>query len=244
MNSGHPPMTIRSVHSPIQDPFELIDAAPEDKPFVVAQLGQSLDGRIATPTGASRYINGTCALDHLHRLRSHVDSVVVGVGTVIADNPMLTVRRVPGRNPARVFIDPRGRLPETAQCVRSACARRIAIRANVSVTLPGVEEIIIEARDGTISPHEIIQKLHAPSLRKILVEGGARTISTFIAAGCVDRLHMLVAPMIIGSGMAGLSLPPIDQLDGAPRPMAHVPVFADGDTLFDCNLRSTSTAVR
>ena len=244
MNSGHPPMTIRSVPSPIQDPFELIDAAPEDKPFVVAQLGQSLDGRIATPTGASRYINGTCALDHLHRLRAHVDAVVVGVGTVIADNPMLTVRRVPGRNPARVFIDPHGRLPETAQCVRSACARRIAIRANVSVTLPGVEEIIIEARDGTISPHEIIQKLHERGLRKILVEGGARTVSTFIAAGCVDRLHMLVAPMIIGSGMAGLSLPPIDGLDGALRPMTHVHVFADGDTLFDCNLRSTSTAVR
>ena len=95
MNSGHPPMTIRSVPSPIQDPFELIDAASEDKPFVVAQLGQSLDGRIATPTGASRYINGTCALDHLHQLRAHVDAVVVGVGTVIADNPMLTVRRVP-----------------------------------------------------------------------------------------------------------------------------------------------------
>ena len=112
------------------------------------------------------------------------------------------------------------------------------------MTLPGVEEIIIEARDGTISPHEIIQKLHERGLRKILVEGGARTVSTFIAAGCVDRLHMLVAPMIIGSGMAGLSLPPIDGLDGALRPMTHVHVFADGDTLFDCNLRSTSTAVR
>jgi riboflavin-specific deaminase-like protein len=237
-------MTIRSAPSPNQDPFELIDAAPEDKPFVVAQLGQSLDGRIATPTGASRYINGTCALDHLHRLRAHVDAVVVGVGTVIADNPMLTVRRVPGHNPARVFIDPRGRLPETAQCVRSACARRIAIRANVSVTLPGVEEIVIEARDGIISPKEIIQKLHERGLRKILVEGGARTISTFIAAGCVDRLHMLVAPMIIGSGMAGLSLPPIDGLDGALRPKTHVHVFADGDTLFDCNLRCTSGSVQ
>jgi riboflavin-specific deaminase-like protein len=224
--------------------LELIDAAPEDKPFVVAQLGQSLDGRIATPTGASRYINGSCALDHLHRLRAHVDAVVVGVGTVIADDPMLTVRRVPGRNPARVFIDPRGRLPETARCVRSACARRIAIRADVSAALPGVEQIVIEACNWIIPPHEIIQKLRERGLRKILVEGGARTISTFIAAGCVDRLHMLVAPVIIGSGVAGLSLPPIDGLDGALRPMTNVHVFVDGDTLFDCNLRSTSRAVR
>ncbi len=237
-------MLIRSTPSPVQDPFDLIDAAPEDRPFVVAQLGQSLDGRIATPTGDSRYINGTCALDHLHRLRAHVDAVVVGVGTVIADNPMLTVRRVPGRNPARVFIDPRGRLPGTAQCVRSDCARRIAIRATAAASLPGVEEIVIEACNGIIPPHEIVRKLRERGLRKILVEGGARTISAFVAAGCVDRLHMLVAPMIIGSGVAGLSLPPIDGLDGALRPTTHVHVFADGDTLFDCNLRSTSKAVR
>src|SRR3954468_5961823 len=115
--------------------FEVFAAGTPERPFVVAQIGQSPDGRVATASGDSKYINGTCALDHLHRLRAHVDAVVVGVGTVIADNPMLTVRRGPGRNPARVFIDPRGRLPETAQCVRSACARRIAIRANVSVTL-------------------------------------------------------------------------------------------------------------
>src|SRR3954454_19347186 len=99
----------------VADPLSHIRDAPIDRPFVVAQLGQSLDGRIATSTGASRSINGTCALDHLHRLRAHVDAVIVGVGTVIADNPMLTVRRVPGPNPARVFIDPHGRLPETAQ---------------------------------------------------------------------------------------------------------------------------------
>lgn len=238
------PMLIRSMPSPVQDPFDLIDAAPEGGPFVVAQLGQSLDGRIATPTGASRYINGGCARDHLHRLRAHVDAVIVGVGTVIADDPMLTVRRVPGRNPARVFIDPHGRLPEAAHCVRSACAPRIAVRATASPTLPGVTESVINACDGTIPPREIVRKLHERGLRKILVEGGARTISTFIAAGCVDRLHMLVAPMIIGSGVPGLLLPPIDELDGALRPMTHVHVFADGDTLFDCNLRITRPAVR
>src|SRR5690554_2848286 len=70
--------------------------------IVIAQIGQSLDGRIATPTGQSRYINGACALDHLHRLRAQADAVLVGVGTVIADDPALTVRRVEGKNPARV----------------------------------------------------------------------------------------------------------------------------------------------
>ncbi|MEL6128139.1 MAG: RibD family protein, partial [Pseudomonadota bacterium] len=89
----------------------LLPSPRSGEPVVVAQLGQTLDGRIATVTGASKYINGHSALDHLHRLRAHVDAVVVGVGTAIADDPQLTVRRVDGQSPARVVIDPRGRMP-------------------------------------------------------------------------------------------------------------------------------------
>ena len=96
--------------STFADPFGPIARAPLDRPFVVAQLGQSLDGRIATVTGESRYINGSAALDHLHRLRAEVDAVVVGAGTIVADDPLLTVRRVAGKSPARVVIDPSGRI--------------------------------------------------------------------------------------------------------------------------------------
>src|SRR5690606_42113729 len=92
------------------DPCEVIRRASADHPFVVAQLGQSLDGRVATATGESKWINRDAALDHLHRLRACVDAVVVGIGTVLADDPMLNVRRVPGLHPARVIIDPGGRL--------------------------------------------------------------------------------------------------------------------------------------
>src|ERR1700722_4202831 len=87
----------------------------ESPAFVIGQLGQSLDGRIATPTGHSKYISGPEALRHLHQLRALVDAVVVGVQTVIADDPQLTVRHVEGRNPARVVIDPNGRLPPNAR---------------------------------------------------------------------------------------------------------------------------------
>ena len=83
--------------------------------FVLGQLGQSLDGRIATATGHSHYINGPEAIDHLHRLRALVDAVVVGIGTVLADDPQLTVRRVAGPHPARVVIDPNARLPQNAR---------------------------------------------------------------------------------------------------------------------------------
>jgi riboflavin-specific deaminase-like protein len=206
---------------------------------VVAQLGQSLDGRIATPTGASRYINGACALDHLHRLRAHVDAVVVGVGTVIADNPALTVRRVDGRNPARVFIDPNGRLPREAKCVTSDCADRYVIRTRAGPSVDRVEEILVDAVDGAIPPRAIADVLFKRGLRRILVEGGARTISSFVAGGSLDRLHVLVAPIIIGSGMPGLSLPPIDGMDEAIRPSVEVHVFPDGDVLFDCDMKAT-----
>src|SRR6202142_3907459 len=86
-----------------------------DPAYVIGQLGQSLDGRIATPTGRSHYINGPEAIRHLHRLRALVDAVIVGAGTVIADDPRLTVRLVEGPSPARVAIDPTGRLPATAR---------------------------------------------------------------------------------------------------------------------------------
>ena len=89
-----------------------------DDLVIVGQIGQSLDGRIATESGHSKYINGPAGLVHLHRLRALMDAVVVGVGTAIADDPQLTVRRVAGPQPARVVIDPKGRLGAERQDVR------------------------------------------------------------------------------------------------------------------------------
>ena len=90
---------------------------------------------------------------------------------------------------------------------------------------------------GAPWPANIVDALFAQGMRRILIEGGARTISTFIDAGCVDRLHVLVAPMIIGSGKTGLDLAPIATLDMALRPAMRVYVLDDGDVLFDCDLR-------
>ena len=110
---------------------------------MVAQIGQSLDGRVATTSGDSKYINGAAALDHLHRMRAHVDAVVVGVGTVVADDPQLTVRRVAGRSPARVVIDPRGRTPARAQWLADDGARRCVVRGKggQDTACEGVETI-------------------------------------------------------------------------------------------------------
>src|SRR5712692_3364175 len=98
-----------------------------DNLLVFGQMGQSLDGRVATETGHSHYINGRSGLEHLHRLRALADAVVIGVGTALADDPQLTVRRVRGPNPARVVIDPNGRLPSTARLLAADGARRLVL---------------------------------------------------------------------------------------------------------------------
>ncbi|HSP25692.1 MAG TPA: RibD family protein, partial [Saliniramus sp.] len=155
--------------------FAPFETGTTERPFVVAQLGQSLDGRIATVTGDSKYINGDAALDHLHAIRAQVDAVVVGIGTVVADDPQLTVRRAEGRNPARVIIDPRGRLPHDAQCVsRQDDARRIVIRREGSAApLPaGVEAVeIAGAADAPLSPGAIVAALGRAGFARILIEG-------------------------------------------------------------------------
>jgi len=222
----------------------LVDAP--GSPLVIGQLGQSIDGRIATPSGHSHYVNGPAAIAHLHRLRALVDAVVVGVGTAIADDPALTVRHVEGASPARVVIDPRGRIPAAARLLADDGCRRILIGvAGIALpprTLPpGVECIALDAAaDGRIAPAAIVDALAARGLRRLLVEGGATTVSAFVAARCLHRLHVAIAPLLIGSGPSGLVLPPIDRLDIALRPPAHC-YRLDTDMLWDLELDATGS---
>ena len=142
--------------SALADCYSLIRNAAPGRPFVIAQLGQSLDGRIATPSGESRWINRGAALDHVHRLRAEVDAVVVGVGTVVADDPQLNVRRCDGRHPARVVIDPQGRIPHAAKCLRDDGCRRLIISSHEVPPPPaGVEIVRLGGKGDQIAPHEI-----------------------------------------------------------------------------------------
>ena len=210
----------------------------ENETLVVAQLGQSLDGRIATVTGASKYINGRSALDHLHRLRAQVDAVIVGVGTVAADDPQLTVRRCDGTNPVRVVLDPSGRAPRGARMFHDGDAPVLCVLRPGAEPPGGCASAELPCGPRGFAPSDIVAALAARGLRRILVEGGAETLARFIDAGAVDALHVLVAPMILGSGKPGFRLAPIETLDEAMRPSARVHMFDDGDVLFACDLRA------
>jgi diaminohydroxyphosphoribosylaminopyrimidine deaminase / 5-amino-6-(5-phosphoribosylamino)uracil reductase len=244
------PATFRSVDSsrplpqPWEDVFGPLRQGAVDDLVLVAQCGQSLDARIATPTGHSHYINGEAGLAHLHRLRALVDAVVIGVGTAIADDPQLTVRRVEGPSPARVIVDPSGRLPSTARVLTADGIRRLVVTAaGVPARLPsGIEIVPLAADNGALAPAAIVAALAGRGFRRILIEGGADTVSRFLAARCLDRLHILVAPIILGAGRSSLTLPPIARVEEAMRaPMrAHA---LDGDVLLDCDLSAQRVAI-
>ena len=209
-------------------------------PWVIAQLGQSLDGRIATESGASHYINAIEARTHLHRLRAVVDAVVVGVGTVNADDPQLTVRHVPGANPLRVVLDPRRRAVAQARVFNDGAAPTLHVVAEDGDASGGAGDVrccAMPCAAGGFEPAAVLGWLREAGYRRVLVEGGGVTVSRFLQAGVLDRLHVMVAPMLIGSGRPGLVLPPIETLDEAIRPASRC--FACGvDTLFDLDLRA------
>lgn len=216
-----------------------------DDLVLVGQLGQSLDGRVATATGHSKYINCPAGIEHLHRLRSLVDIVVVGVGTAIADNPQLTVRHVSGPQPARAVIDPKGRLSSDARLFAEDGARRLLITTEggpVTAIPDGVEVIALPSQDGNIAPSDIASALRRAGMRRVLIEGGADTLSRFIAARCLDRLHVTVAPIMLGAGGPGIDLPPLERADQAHRMPARVHQIED-DVLFDCDLSGQRIAL-
>jgi riboflavin-specific deaminase-like protein len=229
--------------SPWREIFEPLRGAANEM-VIIGQFGQSIDARIATAGGDSHYINGAAGLAHLHRLRALVDAVLVGVGTAIADDPQLTVRRVAGPDPARVVIDPNGRLPTSARLLAADGVRRLILTdKRTQSPLPADVEIVrLPRRNGQIAPPSILAALAARGFRRILIEGGADTVSRFLAAGCLDRLHVVIAPIIIGSGPASVSLPPIARLEHALRAPIRCHVLGD-EVLLDCDLSAQRIAV-
>lgn len=213
----------------------LTPATAEDGCFVYAHIAQSLDGRIATEGGSSRWISGEADILHTHRMRALADAVIVGAGTVLHDDPQLTVRHCEGRSPVRVVIDTERRLSDGPRMFREGPPTLLACAEDrASAGVPGKAALMPLPRDaaGSVSIAALLAALRARGLSRLFVEGGGHTIGRFLRAGRLDRLHVAVAPLLLGSGMPVLSLPAIaDIAEGLRLPVRHVAL--GDDMLFD-----------
>ncbi len=202
----------------------------------IAQIGQSLDGRIAADNGHSHFVTGPEDIRHLHRLRALVDAVIVGPGTVLADDPQLTVRRVHGTNPVRVVLDPRGTVPADRQVFRDRQSETLLLEGGeIRHDMPShVRQLTLPVVDGVFAPQAVVAVLAQRGLHRLLIEGGGRTVSQFLAAGQLTDLSVTVAPMLIGSGIPAFTLPAIADLAKALRPPCRqFPLGEDRLYLFD-----------
>lgn len=184
------------------------------RPFVGLKWAQSIDGRSIDSAGRSQWITGASARAVAHRLRSGYDACLVGAGTVIADDPHLTVRSIPGRDPIRVVVDGKLRVSGRERIFDDR-ARTVLITDRNTLRRPsavvrrlvrsGVTVLGLEG-GSHMGPVEIVTALGGEGITSVLVEGGPRTISGFVEAKCVNKLHVFVGPMVLGDGTAGLTL--------------------------------------
>lgn len=190
--------------------------------FVVAHLGQSLDGRIACGNGQSRWVTGPEDVRHNHRMRALFDAVLVGASTIEYDDPRLTVREVEGANPVRVVLDQTRRLGSEYGVFQDGAAPTIVIADAAQAgraPAPGDARVVgVPCEGGRLEPRSVLDRLADLGLCRVFVEGGGVTVSRFLAAGCLDRLQLTVAPLILGSGRPSLSLPEIAEVEEGRRP--------------------------
>jgi len=217
------------------------------RPFVTVKFAQTLDGRIATSTGDSRWISGPASLRLAHKLRCEHDAILVGIGTVLSDDPQLTVRLLKGRDPLRIVIDSKLRIPIDARVLANGAANGTLV-ATASSSDPtraqaikdtGADVLLLpKARNGTgIDISRLLQVLGRRGIRSVLVEGGKAIITSLLKARAVDRLVVVIAPKIVGQGTEAIGELGITKLEKA-LTFSSVKIRTLGqDIIFDARLK-------
>ena len=204
----------------LPDPRRVDEAAiPAGRPFVTVHYAQTIDGRIASRTGDSRWVSGEGSLRLAHELRAAHDAVLIGIGTVLADDPKLTVRLVPGDSPVRVIVDSQLRIPFDAN-VFAADGRTIVATTPLAsedraeaIRARGAEVLRVKAgADGRVDLRDLLARLRADGIHSVLVEGGRGIITAALRERMVDRLTVCIAPKVIGEGIAAVGDLGIDRL--------------------------------
>ncbi len=185
----------------------------KDRNFI-GQIGQSLDAKIALNNGNSHYINEKESITYLHCLRSISDGVLVGVNTIIKDNPLLTTRKIKGQNPTRLIIDPSLKLTNKYKIFKDKNTNIVFTTSNKTKNLNNTRIVKLPKKDFTLSIYKFLKK---SSLKYILIEGGPTTLSHFIEQNLINYMQFIISPTLIGSGINSVKLKPITNLKKAIR---------------------------
>ena len=178
-------------------------------PYVILKYAMTMDGKIATCTGASRWITGEAAREHVHQTRNRCAGILVGVGTVLADDPQLTCRIEGGRNPVRIICDSHLRTPEAANVVRTAREVRTILATNCTdearqrvYTQRGCEVLLVPEADGHLDLRALMKTLGAMGIDSVLLEGGAALNFSALQSGIVQKVQAYIAPKLFGGASA------------------------------------------
>ena len=180
----------------------------------IGQIGQSLDGKIALSNGNSHYINEKESIIYLHCLRSISDGVLVGVNTIIKDDPLLTTRQIKGPNPTRLIIDPSLKLTNKYRIFKDNNKNIIFTNSPKEKKLNNTTIVKFPKKNFTLNIYKYLKKI---SLTTILIEGGPTTLSYFIQLKLLNYMQFIISPTIIGSGIDSVKLKPITNLKNAIR---------------------------
>ena len=180
----------------------------------IGQIGQSLDGKIALNNGSSHYINEKESITYLHCLRSISDGVLVGVNTIIKDNPLLTTRKIKGPNPIRLIIDPTLKLTNKYKIFKDDNKNIIFTNSSKEKKFINTTIVKFPKKNFTQNIYDYLEKT---SLQTILIEGGPTTLSHFIELKLLNYMQFIISPTIIGSGIDSVRLKPISNLKNALR---------------------------
>jgi diaminohydroxyphosphoribosylaminopyrimidine deaminase/5-amino-6-(5-phosphoribosylamino)uracil reductase len=182
-------------------------------PYVTVKYAQTLDGRIATKTGDSQWISSEASRKYVHVLRSTNDGIMVGAGTVTADNPQLTVRHVKGKNPLRIIVDSKLRIPIKSSVLTDdnphqtiiATTSNAPSRKITAIKKLGVEVLVVKKdKNGKVSLVDLLKKLGKREIMSVLVEGGSEIITSLLKANLVDKMIIPISPRILGKGLEAI----------------------------------------
>ena len=191
------------------------------RPFVIVKVAMSLDGRIATSTGSSKYITSKEARTYVHGLRSEVDAVMVGLNTVLRDNPELTPRLVKGKDPMKIVVDSKLKMPKSCNLMKEPAKLIIATTNKAPKSSikrlqhKGATVIITKSKNGMVDLEDLMKQLGKHEITSVMIEGGSQLNSSAIKAGVVDKVLIFTAPKLIGNGIGAIGSLGIKKISNA-----------------------------